>query len=266
MSPLAARVVAIGVRGPGLPDWPTAGAVLAGLTPYVFADTLLPAPEALPATERRRAGRVVRLAMAAGLEAIRQGSRDPAQLPVVFASSGGDGDNCDAICRTLASDSRALSPTRFHNSVHNAPAGYWSIAAAARVPTTTVCAYDASFGAGILEALAQVASSGTEVGLIAYDLDYPEPLRTVRPVLAPLAIALILAPGRDGPGLARLSLSPGAAAPTPVSHPELERLRRAIPAAAGLALLEAIARREPATVHLEYLAPASLTARVEPCA
>jgi hypothetical protein len=262
---LAARIVAIGVRGPGLPDWPTTEAVLAGRAAYAFAETPLPAPEALPATERRRAGRVVRLAMAAGLELTRQAAREPARLPVVFASSGGDGDNCDAICRTLASDSRALSPTRFHNSVHNAPAGYWSIAAAARVPTTTVCAFDASFGAGLLESLAQVASGGTEIGLIAYDLDYPEPLRQARSTLAPLAIALLLAPGLEGPGLARVSLSLGTGAATPLGHAELERLRGGIPAGAGLAILEPIARRTAATVRLEYLAPTSLIARVEPC-
>ena len=32
------------------------------------------------------------------------------------------------ICEALATDEREVSPTRFHNSVHNASAGYWGIA------------------------------------------------------------------------------------------------------------------------------------------
>ncbi len=267
MSALRARVLAAGVRGPGLPDWPATAAVLTGARPYVPADTLLPAPESLPATERRRTGRVVRLAMAAALEAVQRAGREPRQLPFVFASSGGDGDNCDAICRTLASDSRALSPTRFHNSVHNAPAGYWSIAAAAQVPTTTVCAYDASFGAGLLEALGQVATSGREIGLVAYDLDYPQPLRATRAVPAPLALAFVLGPPDDAaPALADLELTIGAGPGTPLATTALESLREAIPAAQGLLLGEALARRAVGSFRLAYISPLALEVRVTRCA
>jgi len=82
-------------------------------------------------------------------------------------------------CKTLASDDRSISPTRFHNSVHNAPAGYWGIASGAMTPATVLCAHDASFGAGLLEALTQLAvdgSLGFERGgtlLIAYDMPIP---------------------------------------------------------------------------------------------
>ncbi len=163
-------------------------------SPMCTAETLLPAPETLPPTERRRTGRVVRLAFAIGLEATRHAEANPAQLPVVFASSGGDGDNCHEICQTLASADRSLSPTRFHNSVHNAPAGYWSIAAGTQVPSTTICAYDASFAAGLLETLAQIAVRKVATALFAYDLDYPPPLRAARSVPAPFGLALVLHP------------------------------------------------------------------------
>jgi beta-ketoacyl synthase-like protein len=266
MSVLRARLLALAVRGPGLPDWPATEAVLRGDQPYVPGETLLPAPETLPPTERRRAGRVVRLAMAAGLELTRRAGRDAATLPVVFASSGGDGDNCDAICRTLASDSRALSPTRFHNSVHNAPAGYWSIAAGAQAPTTTVCAFDASFGAGLLEALGQVEATAAEVALIAYDLDYPPPLHAVRPTGAPFAVALLLAPERGtGPALARLGARLGDGRADALAEPALERLRRANPAAQGLVLCAAVARRVATTVHVAYFEPSTLALEVAPC-
>ena len=263
---LVAYVTGIGVRGPGLADWPQTQAVLRAQQPYVRTDTLLPAPESLPPTERRRTGRVVRLAFAIGLEAALHSDTDPARLPVVFASSGGDGDNCHEICQTLASAQRALSPTRFHNSVHNAPAGYWSIAAGTQVPSTTVCAYDASFAAGLLEALAQLAVNGATTALIAYDLDYPPPLRAARTVPAAFGLALVLQARPQPRALALLRVGLGTAAADQVAHHDLEALRASIPAAQGLVLLEAIAQRREATVHIGYLEPQTLRVTVVPCA
>ena len=262
---LVAYVSGVGIRGPGLSDWPQTEAVMCALRPYVRADTLLPAPETLPPTERRRTGRVVRLAFAVGLEAARHAEADPAQLPVVFASSGGDGDNCHEICQTLASADRSLSPTRFHNSVHNAPAGYWSIAAGTQVPSTTICAYDASFAAGLLEALTQIAVHGVATALIAYDLDYPPPLRAARIVPAPFGLALILHSSPQPHSLARLRVGIDSGPADRVEHQELEALRATIPAAQGLVLLEAIAKRQATTVRIAYLEPQTLHIVVTPC-
>jgi hypothetical protein len=263
---LLAYVTGIGVRGPGLADWPQTEAVLSGRQPYERADTLLPAPDNLPPTERRRTGRVIRLAFAIGLEAARQSDTDPVRLPVVFASSGGDGDNCHEICQTLASANRALSPTRFHNSVHNAPAGYWSIAAHAQVPSTTVCAYDASFAAGLLEALTQIAVRGVTTALIAYDLDYPPPLRAARTVPAAFGMALVLHASPQPHALAQLRVCLDSGAADGIAHPELEALRAAIPAAQGLVLLEAMAKRRATSVNIAYLEPQTLRVAVIPCA
>jgi hypothetical protein len=264
MSDLVAYVSGIGVRGPGLCGWPQTEAVLSGRQAWVRTETLLPVPETLPPTERRRTGRVVRLAFAAGLEATRQANRDPADLPVVFSSSSGDGDNCHEICQTLATAHRALSPTRFHNSVHNAPAGYWSIAAGSRCPSTTICASDASFATGFLEAMAQLGVAGTATALIAYDLDYPPPLYATRPIAAPFAIALVLESEPGPKVLARLQVSLNTAAPGQLAHRELNTLLETIPAAQGLILLEAIATHMPATLDVSYLQPQSLHIEVSP--
>jgi hypothetical protein len=185
---------------------------------------------------------------------------------VVFASSGGDGDNCHEICQTLASANRALSPTRFHNSVHNAPAGYWSIAAGSQVPSTTVCAYDASFAAGLLEAVTQIALGGATTVLIAYDLDYPPPLRAARTVPAAFGLALVLHASRQPHALVRLRVRLGAGTADRVGHMDLEALRATIPAAQGLVLLEAIAKRQATTVNIAYLEPQALQVQVTPCA
>jgi hypothetical protein len=252
MTALAAQVQGIGLIGPGFTSWPAGALVLAGSAPYHRAPTAVPPPAALPPAERRRTGITVRLALAAGLEAVQHAALDPAALPSVFASSGGDGENCHEICLTLASNERQLSPTRFHNSVHNAAAGYWGIATGATPPANVLSAYDGSFAAGLLEALTQVLVERTAVLLIAYDTAYPEPLRAKRPIPDAFAVALVLTPaGRPG-SLACLRVRLTDLPACPMADEEIESIRAAIPAARSLPLLNLLARREPGLAVLDY--------------
>ena len=183
----------------------------------------------------------------------------------VFSSSGADGDNCHAICEVLASADRQISPTRFHNSVHNAPAGYWSIATGAMAPSTSLCAYDGSFGAGLLEALCQVLASRNPVLLIAYDTGYPEPLHRARPIADAFGIALLLSPERGEPTLSRVDVELTAAAADVIADPPLEALRTSYPAARGLPLLMALARGQPRRQVLDYLDHLRLAVTTTPC-
>ena len=254
---LAARIAGVGLLGPGLAGWDAARAALAGAAPYTPSPTRLPAPEALPATERRRAGKCVKLALATGLEAVAAAGIEPARLAAIFASSSGDGENCHAICETLASDDRLISPTRFHNSVHNAPAGYWSIATGATASVDCLGAYDASFGAGLLEALTRLAvEPAAPVVLVAYDAPYPEPLHGARPIPDAFGVAFVLqAANGAGPTIAAQFTRE---AEQPATDAGLESLRRTIPAARALPLLELIARRASGTATLAYLADLNL--------
>jgi Beta-ketoacyl synthase, N-terminal domain len=252
MSLLTAEVRGIGLLGPGLDDWAIGAKALAGLVPYTPRTTVLPAPAALPAAERRRAVAVVRLALALGFEAVSRSGLNAAELPTVFSSSGGDGNNCHEICQTLASADRQISPTRFHNSVHNAASGYWSIAAGATPAASVLCAFDASFGAGLLEAMTQVVVDRTPVLLVAYDVGYPEPLRAVRPIPDAFGVAMVLAPrGGEQAPLVTVSLTDAPAQRMPAAH--FESLRVTIPAARSLPLLEKLARQESGRVVLDYL-------------
>jgi hypothetical protein len=251
MSRLAAHIDGIGLLGPGFDGWEAAAAVLAGRAPYQPAATALPAPALLPAAERRRSGPMVRLAIAVGAEAAA--GCDLATLPTVFSASSGDGANCHEICQTLASSDRQISPTRFHNSVHNAASGYWSIAAGAMEKASVLCAHDASFGAGLLEAMAQVAADRTPVLLIVADTSYPEPLHAARPIPDAFSVALLLSPQASKRTLARIALELVSEPATTLDDAALEALRAAIPAARSLPLLAALARREPARVALDYL-------------
>ncbi|CAB3782970.1 beta-ketoacyl synthase chain length factor [Pararobbsia alpina] len=314
MTVLSAYVEAIGVRGPGLADWPSTADILRGAASYDNVPTELPPPGQLPPAERRRAVPVVRIAFAAAEEAMRMlrarpelarqdaseaesraesqagspaelqsdphresrntprdGLADEGPLPTVFASSGGDGLNYHQICETLASDDKKISPTRFHNSVHNAPSGYWSIATRDMASSNVLCAHDASFGAGLLDALAQIVCEGTRVMLVAYESDYPEPLHSVRPLSATFGVALVLAAERSAQTLARLDVTLTDARPDTLADPGLESLRRGVPSARSLPLLAALAAlaagdtRGPVERVIEYQPDGALHVTVRPC-
>jgi hypothetical protein len=226
----------------------------------------VPAPTLLPPNERRRSGLAVKIALAVGAAALAGSPREAASLDTVFTSSSADGDTCHAICEQLAGDDRLISPTRFHNSVHNAPSGYWSIATRCMAASTSLCGYDASFGAGLLEACALLHAHGKPVLLIAYDAPYPEPLLAKRPVRDAFGVALLLAPQAGAGALARLEVSLDEGAPDRLTDPGLEALRRAVPTARSLPLLRLLARREHGSARIEYLGGPQLALQVAPCA
>jgi hypothetical protein len=271
----------IGLNGPGLPSWPLAREVLAGRAGYASQPTVITAPAGLPPAERRRVGNLVKLALGVGFEAVQASGLAADSLATVFASSSGDGDNCHNLCEALASD-RLISPTRFTNSVHNAPSGYWGIVSRATASSNSLCAFDASFGAGLLEAVIQVRVEGRSVLLVSYDAPYPSPLLEARPVTQALGVALVLSPTRSAQSLAAMDV---VLCDEPAQHlpwPELEAWRREIPAARSLPLLRALATLpmrdqqggsspSPAStspamrVVLDYLNGRQLAVQVQPC-
>ena len=266
---LSAYVEGIGLLGPGLTDWPSSHSILDGSQPYQAGKTVLPSPALLPAAERRRSGTLVKLTLATGLEAIKHAGLQASTLPSVFASSGGDGENCHAICEVLASDDRQISPTRFHNSVHNTASGYWSIATGAMTTSSVLSAFDGSFGAGLLEALTQTVVDNTPVVLLACDTAYPEPLHAARPIPDAFGIALVLAPQRSTQSLAKITVSLTDAKADSLDDATLESLRLAIPAARGLPLLRAllpvIVKQQDQRTVLDYLDSTRLAVTVSPC-
>ncbi len=215
-----------------------------GAVGYEPRATKVPPADLLPPNERRRAVQTVRLALAVGAEAFAASGRDPAATATIFASSGGDGDTIHEILKMTAAAHPELSPTRFHNSVHNAPAGYWGIATGSRAPSTSLCCYDDSFAAGLLEAAVTATSESRAVAVIAYDVRYPEPLGAARPIGAAFAVALLLNPQPTRTAIASIdiALRSRSVPPTPARIAALEGIRAGTPAARCLPLLEALAR------------------------
>lgn len=249
----------VGICGTGLPNWDTAQAVFTQAQAFqADAPELGPVSE-LPPAERRRVGTLVKLSFAAGREALQHAQERGEQLPSVFTSSSGDGDNCNELFATLAGVDRQISPTRFHNSVHNAAAGYWSIAQSSMASSTSLCAHDGSFCAGLLEAVGLTQALQRPALLVSYDCPYPEPLSAARPVQGTMGIAMVLAQlaGPQTRFALRLELVNGMdQAPTRLGQSGLEALRQHNPTGRALPLLDLLAQAyTPAkdSVTLAYL-------------
>lgn len=251
----------VGVVGPGLQGWAACREVLAGRAPWVETALRAPVPAMLPLTERRRCNAASRVALAAAEDALAEGKWSAAGLATVFASADGDGAVTHALCESFASSEPDVSPTQFHNSVHNAPAGYWGIATRSSRPSTSLAADRDSFAAGLFEAALQATLEPDPVLLVAFDLPLPHPLALMRPRRHGLAVAMLL--GRErGAGLAALALGleqgPGAS-PLP---PGLEALDDN-PAARSLPLLALLARGEQGEVRLGAVGARQLAVRCE---
>jgi hypothetical protein len=265
-------VAGIGLIGPGMPSWPDAVPVLAGRQAPGQQIPPLPPPPLLAANERRRAGTVVRLALAVAQQATAMAGAWPGGMRSVFASSNGDGAVIHAILETLADPHRQMSPTQFHNSVHNATAGYWSIGTRSSAPTTSLGCHDATAAAALLKAAAEAQVEREPVLLCLYDAPLPEPLGRARPTEHVFGAALVLTPALlttqavPAAPLARLRLdwradatgdaTRDAAAQAGASVPRVAALRAlyaANPAARILPILEAIAVGASTTLALPLL-------------
>jgi len=256
----------VGIYAPGLVGWEQAAPVLAGQQPYAPVEPPKLSPALLPADVRRRTTGHIRLAVEVAGEAVHHAQADPAALWSVFATSEGDGAITHNICEEVAKALPEVSPTRFHNSVTNAPAGYWCMAVQSQAPSTSLSGFDVSFGAGLIEAGVQVGAERCSVLLVAHDAPFPEPLHSVRPMSSIFGAALVLAPARSARSLARLvvAIEPTLHTLSRMSDAGLDGLRTGNPAARSLPLLAALARRESAELFLPYVHSQALRVGVQP--
>ncbi len=258
----------MGMLGPGLVGWEPSRVILAGDVGYHETPPPDPPASILPPNERRRSSDCVRWALHVAQEAIEQAETDPKTLATVFACSCGEMGILNQLCTALATPQRAISPTLFHHSVHNAASGYWGIATGSQQSSTVLSCYDSSFCAALLEAVAYAHLEERLVLLVAYDLPPPPPLYAARPLQGGFAVALVLARAPAPHSLAQLDLTLSndrSGEATGMADARLEALRSGNPAARSLPLLAAIARRRAALVRLEYLEDQHLLVQVTPC-
>lgn len=190
-------VEGIALWAPGLPDWGSARAAFRGERIAGQAACRIPTATLLTASERRRAPETVALALEAARMAVAASGRQASNLLGVFVSAHGDLPIIDTLCATLACDPLQMSPTRFLHSIHNAPAGLWSMVGGGQQPNTTLTAFNRSYAAGLLEAAVQCNAEQQPVLLVGYDTAATGALTETMAPGGALAVALVLAPERS---------------------------------------------------------------------
>lgn len=246
MTTLHVEVVGVGAWSPGLEGWPALRAALCRpeATDDASSSASRPSPALLPPAERRRAPVGVAVALEVAREAVAAAAADidTESIASVFASAHGDLAIVDYLCETLATDPLALSPTRFHLSVHNAAAGYWSIATRDRAATNAIAAGDDSFALGLVEAATLAVAEGRPVLLVAFDTPAVGLLLHAVANTALFGFALVVRPVAGHADVAlSLTIEPGEAERPAPRHRALSSLAATSPAAQALALAEALA-------------------------
>ena len=185
------EIAGLGIWNPNFSNWTE---FTNGINTGVWPSGKVLQPALIPARERRRAPQSVKLAIEVMSQACEMASIDPAQTATVFSSAMGDMQITDYLCRTLATAPGSVSPTRFHNSVHNATTGYWSIASGSHGATNAVSAYGYTAPMAFLEAAIQSLEERTPVLLVTQEMAAPETLHHSCPSDQPFSAAMLLAP------------------------------------------------------------------------
>jgi 3-oxoacyl-(acyl-carrier-protein) synthase len=209
MTPLL--ITGIGICATGMANWTQGDPLLLSTALPVLEPLPRLAPDCLPPVERRRCERHHQTRVSAAVQAVQDlSTKTSRNCPRSSARRTAMAKCLPACWPRCAQPQVSLSPTLFHNSVFNAPSGYWSIGSRSRVPSITVSAGAASFVAGLMEAHSQVCATGAAVLYVAYDAPFPAALASFARSVEPFACALRLEPiaNASACGYGRIEKSP----------------------------------------------------------
>jgi hypothetical protein len=193
MNNFSFSILGVGAWGPSFRNWQDLQDLMAGKN--VEDDGAKgPKPEVIPANERRRAPLPVRLAVEASSQACAMANLEPSSLASVFVSGLGDTQLTDYMCKVLAGENKSLSPTKFHNSVHNAAAGYWTISTDCMQAANSVAGFNESVSLTLMEAVVQAHGEQRPLLLTFYDAPSSPILKELLENEQPFAVSIILTP------------------------------------------------------------------------
>ena len=253
---LRCKIASIGAWGSYFDNWESLKELLANNS--VPTEKLKgPKPAVIPANERRRAPLPVRLAVDSSWQATQAIEISPSLLNCVFVSGLGDTDLTDYMCKVLASEHKELSPTKFHNSVHNAPAGYWTISTESMGAANSIAGFEQSVPLTLMEAMIQCHEENQAILVTLYDAPVSAVLSPLLSNQEPFSLSLVLLPDNDSKSgyykaenSLNLSLSATVQSSDASKWPELQTYNEFIrtlyntnPAGRILALAETIANR-----------------------
>jgi hypothetical protein len=210
-----------------------------------------PKASLLPSRLRRRTALLTKAVSDVVEDAARQGAVDLAQARLVLASAWGELDTTVQLLAQLATDPAQVSPTLFHNSVHNTATGYLSIVLENREGSSAIGAGQDSLAAGLIEAATLVETEGGEAILVVGDEPVPTPFDESPG--DPVALALCLRPVDGAPGgeldvLCRIEF--GDYAECTVNDLDVPAALAGNPSRSVVPLAKAIARNGPNRVPL----------------
>ena len=248
-SALAVDLVGVGAWGPGFSNWAELQTLfVSSATAERDWTAQTPKPEIIPANERRRAPLPVRAAVEVSWQALQQSGLASADVACVFGSGLGDTEITDYMCRALTTPEKQLSPTKFHNSVHNAAAGYWTISSGCMKAANSIAAYQNTAGLALLEAMIQCQQHHEPVLVTLFDTAAQDAYRQIFACEQSFAAAILLMPaGSAAAPLARLTVVDGSAADAVAPafvHAPLDQLYRDNPSAKLLGLLSQLAAKQ----------------------
>lgn len=196
---MKAQILSIGLTAPGLVSFENfKSMILQNQSPDTSKVIEKYIPTFLPPNERRRTTTTIKLALKTAEEALTQFEQNYPQadskLPVLFVSKDGDTFISAKMCQAVGEEEPMISPTQFHNSVHNAPAGYWMIGQKNQSPASAISAGQFAIANGILEAILQSQAYSKPVLMVIYDLplDDSMPTDVSQNSAIPFAFSMIL--------------------------------------------------------------------------
>jgi hypothetical protein len=194
---------------------------------------------------RRRASPLTRISVDVFEQATRAAGVDPATIPTIWATAHGEHGTAIKLLKMMLRGEGKVSPTHFHNSVHNTPSAYASIAAGNGSASTTLTGGPELVSSAILEAFCHLDAGTPEIVVVLGDEPLHAPFER-GDMQEPLGIAFVFASAPDGAAF-KLSNLRREALPSIKLHERLGGLY----VTAGLPLLEHIVSRRPGTIPLE---------------
>jgi hypothetical protein len=194
---------------------------------------------------RRRAPGLSRMSVEVFEQAALRAGCDAAVTPSVWATAHGEHTTALRLLKMMLRGEGKLSPTHFHNSVHNTPSGYASIATGNVSSSTTLTGGAELVMSALLEAWCRLATGGGDVLVVLADERLETPFESPG-MTAPLALSFCLSARPDGACAVLSDLRRDAVAPIKAQAPF-----GPLYVSAALPLLQQIVGRRPGTVALE---------------
>lgn len=261
---LSCYLNAIDLCTPALLNWESAQPILTNHQAYHFTHEAIPLADILSAREKRRASHTVNLSLHLAKNLQQQTGIAAELLPTVFATSDGDSDIFDYLSKELSLPQPAVSPTLFHQSLHNSAAGYWGIATHSHQPSLSISAGDYTFAAGLLSATCECVNTEKTTLLIAYNLPAPSPMDVAYPMLTWFGMGFGLSSTKDAQAFAKISIELVIRQEArQLTNSTLALLYQGNPIAHCLPLLEQLALGQIGEIYLDYLSPYSLKISLE---